>query len=174
MQREEFAQVMDFITAAYPGQKWSKTTIDAYYQTLQDLPVEVFKGAAIKVSTTEEFVSIAKLRRAADNFDARIKGILDPYEAWERVMDAVRAGAGHPIIGSSDDYGLDELTIRSVRHIGGFATIGQSSMIASERIRFADAYKANVSRYKDKITEIPALKELQAKLALPAIGKDDA
>jgi hypothetical protein len=127
MDRIEFAEAFTLLISAFPNKEIPKSTAEAYYVMLQDLPEDVMKAAsALCLARYDWFPTIRQLRDAAGEYYGNLKDLPEPVEAWESVMQAIRDGAGHPIAGDSAD--VHPLIEKSVQAIGGWRTIGQSDV----------------------------------------------
>ena len=63
---DSFASVMGALTAAFPNNKVSVDTVRVYQATLEDIPPDLLKQAALKcIATKTFFPTVAELRQAA-------------------------------------------------------------------------------------------------------------
>jgi len=168
MEREEFAEVMAWITAAFPHQEFTAPTVEVYFEMLHDLPSEILKASLVKVAASEEFISPAKVRSAAGDLSPYLLGLPDPYDAWEQVYRAVKDGAGHPITRYVPD--LHPLIVKAVDQIGGWTTLSRSEAPHFDKKRFLEAYKMLSTRKREIIQMPKQIRDLAKKLSLPKPG----
>lgn len=167
METETTVQIVSVLAAAYPRQAITKDTIKLYEQTLQDIPVEVLKAAALDhISRSKWFPSVSELRDAAFGL---MRDPDDPtaFQGWEQVMRALYEGAGHPIVGRSKSFDfVHERVQRCVRYIGGWTYLSQSENLTADRARFVQAYEQQAERDESSLRMLPAVKALADTLAL--------
>lgn len=133
--RKEALQVLATLRAAYPDAKIERETVELYVRLVADCdPAALRRAAAKHIATERWFPRVADLRAgvAADS----VGNLPDPELAWERVLREVRR------VGYARAPRFDVPAIADAVAAVGWESICMSTMIASERARFIDAYRA--------------------------------
>lgn len=121
MTKNEYAEVMQFLEAAYPTKSIfaKEKVVDVWYECLKDLNPQRALEAVKEVSQTEEFPSIAKIRAAAtywkpsrDNDKSYETGLIqkpkaDDSELWAAYYKAEEAWQ-RELAESRKERGYDE------------------------------------------------------------------
>ncbi|MCO5189137.1 MAG: replicative helicase loader/inhibitor [Anaerolineae bacterium] len=147
-------QILEMLSAAYPRQVITEATIDAYMVTLQDVPPELLKAAALKhVTESKWFPTVAELRGAASALIAQVDGVPLPHAAWMEVK-RLRREFSHPFIKKAID------------RLGGMEAYGRSDVSEemSWRAQFLSAYTQICEQAHEERIILPAVKEYRERL----------
>ncbi len=144
------------VLMAGTGRSWGTSQIRVWCQMLSDLPLDAVQhGIAQFLATDGEWPTIAKIRKAAMEY---IRGrLLDPYEAFGRIVECVRKYGYMGSINAKAD--LDDLTWRAIKRIGGWRAICDSPSDRRESLRaqFRDAYQWAAQQETTDRTSLPVL-----------------
>jgi hypothetical protein len=172
----EFAKVMGLLAASYPRFEMTEATIEAYYQILGDLDIDLVKAAASDLvgSDSPWFPTAGQIRAAAFRMVEEQRGDPTAGEAWGEVMATV---------GTVGYVGVpefsDPLVKQSVDAIGGWLLLCQShtDAMAANRARFIQAYETLQERARHQERMLPQVREVVKRLAVggsrPQLGAGD-
>lgn len=156
--RQRIIQGLAPLASMFPNWKPSRETIEVYVQILADLDPLMLEASIFHLLSIDlEFMpSAGRIRQVA--FDMLHTDLPDPYEAWEQVIRDVRAGAGHPI--ARTEPKAHSLAIRAVEMIGGWEMLATSELIAADRKRFIECYRALRSYKQTEYRRLPLVQKL--------------
>lgn len=148
MNKAEFATLAATMKAAYPHRNFldSSLAMDAWYDALSDLPCEVANAAVKTMVLTEEFPSIAIIRRIA--VDVQGTADYDWSDGWKQVKKAISAYGMYDESGALES--MDEATREAVKKLG-WQSICQSPADSEETLRaqFRQVYELTTSKKKE-------------------------
>ena len=161
MERKQFAPIMAMLSATYPRTELKPETANMYYTVLQDLDMDLLKAAVLQiVATSKWFPAASEIRSAAFDLVEQSEGVPDWPQAWEQVLSEM---------GRVGYYGKPEWTHEcigaAVRAVGGWRLLCHSTNQVADRARFAEVYGMTVSRERDTMRMLPAVREQIAKVA---------
>lgn len=167
----EVAEVVALISSAYPNFNATKETVGVYYETLQDLPVDLLRAAVLQCVAEDgrKFApSIGEIRGAATEIRKTMAGVPSSYQAWEEVrMQMVDVGSyGSPTF----THPLIEKAVKSL----GWRNLCMSEDQVSDRARFISAYEQFTDRASKDDMRLPQVKayiEANGSKALPGPGE---
>lgn len=142
---EDIAQIVGVISAAYPNFNVSPQTIEVYYQTLNDIPADELKAAALHciAETGRRFApSVGELRGAVGQLRNYIANVPGAYQALEEVR--------RQIVDNGGDFGnpvwSSPLIERAVNMIGWRELRMCNDGDAATRARFLQCYEQLLER----------------------------
>lgn len=139
MNKHETAQVLAYLSSAYPNAKVTKETAIVYHDLLQELNAsEVMKSAKELVRESEWFPSPAQLLKSV----ARARGVMSPVAvtAWQEVCREVA---------HKGQMGIPEFSHATTQAV--VASIGWRNICMSEN---ADVLRSNfIKLYNDMATQ---------------------
>ena len=166
-------QVLAVLAIAYPRFEMAKETPRVYTQLLRDIPDDILIAAVQQhAASSKWFPSIAELRGAAQDIQARAAGVLTAEESWLAVREAVQRFGwyGEPI--PPEDGGgwrvptmLDEMTKRAIEGLGGWKMLCQSDNAPADRAHYLKIYGSLFHRRQSDAAMLPQVQEIVAKLA---------
>lgn len=157
--RDDVAQVLTMLAAAYPHFKLTADTTRVYCQLLSDLPIEALKAAAISHARQGTFFpSVAELTQAT--YDILIDELALPSapEAWGMVVKRMRSTT--TIYRDGQYYTLEPMLPiieKAVAALGGWKALGMSENATADRARFFETYRILADRERQRVTEHPAV-----------------
>ena len=172
--KQTIAEMMLILHTAYPHYRGKKDTARVYAELLADIPDDLLiAGAKAHASTGKFFPSVAELREAAFDLQARAQGIPNAAEAWGEVMHQVRN------VGS---YGRPEfsapLIYSAVDALGGWKALCASDNNVADRAHFLKIYGSLQERSQRDTAMLPEVRgviaEMAEKMRMPQLeGKAD-
>lgn len=146
MNRQEFAKMMAFLTAAVERSP-STQTFEVYFEMLKDLPYELTMAAVKKVVAQDEYPTlptIGKLRKAAQDL-CRMDRLSAP-EAWGAVLKAVQR---HGYYGEAEAMEKLPENVGAVVEMVGWRDICHSDKPDVLRAQFMRMYETVEVRRKE-------------------------
>lgn len=154
--REEVAEIMAVLAAAFPTFDLQAQTIEVYYATLKDLDGAMLKAAAHACLTASEFFpTVHRLREAVAGIQSKITGMLMPEEAWEEVRREMRKGG----IYHQPEFS-SPLVRRAVDSVGGWYNLCGSENVPADRAHFLRIYETFMKREQENATMAPFVRQL--------------
>jgi hypothetical protein len=189
MTQNEFGTVISVLQAGCAAAKrLSEESLDVYFHLLGDLPVDVFRAAALRVLLQHPwstFPSIAELRQAASEIMRQVVVELQPVEAWEMAYRAARSldpeliwrpwMRRNPKTGQMRQYpsqfeavtaGYPPIVIAAMRAFGVTSLCSSKEPLGVIRAQFMRAYEQLVER-DQRVALLPeALKTIIASIGV--------
>jgi len=160
-----FKKIMAALASMYPKFELTQETLTGYYAILHDLDADLLKAATIEYGSkdTPWPPSAGQLRQLAFDLVDRAHGRIGPYEAWGRVVKAVRRCG---IYEGQPEF--DEPAIaRAIAGVGGWRAIcmAPEASIMSTRARFIEAFQRARNDERTETRMLPQIRELAAQLS---------
>lgn len=160
-------RVMAILGAAYPEREIQVETVEVYSLMLADILDDVLVLAAeTHTASSKWFPKVSELREAAFAIQAKASGLLLPEEAWEEIMQKVRAD-GY--------YGTPEfshpLIQRSVDGLGGWKTLCASETGMADRAHFLRIYTGLMQRHKEDVSMLPEVRAAVEALRMDGVKR---
>lgn len=163
--KQAIAQILIILAAAYPRFDAPKDTSRVYAELLADIPNELLiAGAKHHATTSKWFPSVAELRAAAFDIQAKAQGTPNAEEAWGEVMHQVRnvGSWGRPQFSTP-------LVGMAVDGLSGWATLCASTNVVADRAHFLRIYDGLLQRHREDAAMLPEVRELVKKLTQPLL-----
>lgn len=129
-------------------------TIKAYIRALSDFdPVQLEMACLEHIRSSKWFPSVHELRDAYANISIKAMGVISSSEAWGKVSSVITGG------GRCQRSDFSELTWQVIKDVGGWSMLKHSTMPASDRARFINAYDTRLKREKDDMTMMPVVRD---------------
>jgi hypothetical protein len=155
------AEIMLILHTAYPHYRGKKDTARIYAELLADIPDDLLIAGAKAYATSGKFFpSVAELREAAFDLQARARGIPSAAEAWGEVMHQVRnvGSWGKPQFSTP-------LVYNAVDALGGWACLCASDNNVADRAHFLKIYDSLHERSRADVAMLPEVRGVIAELA---------
>lgn len=171
--RAEFAKIIAMVAALYPSQfKATKTTVDAYYSILCDLPIELLKAAVLHIcGEGREWPPPAGVIRAtAFSLIEHNEGAITAGEAWQEARRILGDPSRYyPGINAPDaDEFSDTAIYATVQAVGALDIVSTpENAIYTTRARFMDTFETIKDRQRTSRTMLPTVRETIDRLAPP-------
>jgi hypothetical protein len=166
----EFAKVMGLLAAAFPRFSLTKATVEAYYQILCDLDLDLLKAAALQLAGGDSpwFPSAGQIRAAAFRMIEEKRGDKTAGEAWGEVMAAVGRYGWYRMPEFSEPLIKD-----AVVAVGGWQLVCSTPIDAlhTTRARFIQAYEQLQNRQRGQERMLPAVCEVVKRLGVSNVPR---
>lgn len=156
------------LNAIHPSFKLTDRAIDEYMAVLEDLDPYDIEAAVQHIisSPSPYYPKPGEIREVIFDLRTRADGAPTPYEAWGQVIEALYAGAGHPIVGyehengdKAKDFGVHENVLQAVQYLGGWRAFYDSENTTADRARFVDAYREVARRATEDQRMLPQVRQ---------------
>ena len=151
-EKEDIAEVVAVISAAYPHFDPTEHTVEVYWQTLKHYPADILKSATLKsvAEAGRKFApTIGEIVQSILEINQAVNSIPSSYEAWQEVLKNFNRVGGpewsHPMIASAVD-------------LMGWRNLCMSTNQVADRARFIQAYDQLQKRYGDDVTMLPEVR----------------
>jgi len=153
-------KVLATLAAGYPNFTLREETVRVYAEMLADIDADILRSASAKcLADCKWFPTIAELRQAATELSRpRLRA---GAEAWGDVLAEVRR------VGS---YGAPQFADPAVARVVagmGWTNICMSEEQMADRAHFIKAYEQTARREEEDARQLPAVRELAARLQAP-------
>lgn len=178
MDKTEFTKAFAVLQSCFPDTRLPKETSGAYYESLKDIPADVFGDAVMKcVASCKFWPKVSELREAAESLIFPDQG--SGLEAWGKVQDELKRGVGYPYQGSFTVNApttsiTDPLILRAVEAVGGwrFLQAATDEENVSNRSQFVKCYENMAARHHELNRQLPQVRERVERLNGPALIGD--
>lgn len=168
MIEKSIAQILAVLTAAFPNNKVSKSTLDIYKLTLADIPLDVLEAATLQIITTAKFFpAVSEIRDAATSIMLGLNKIPSAFEAWEEVQTQISLCGDYyryQIAAQVPTYSSP--IIAKAVDVMGYRTLCESENIVADRAHFFRVYESLFNRAVDDTKMLPRVKEFSANYQL--------
>ena len=161
--KEQVSKLMGVMATGFPNYKLARETIVVYAELLADVDYTLLEAAAKQVMTEnrEFFPSLGHWRQTAFEIIEKAQQIPDAFAAWEEVMYKI----GHRW--TYDEPECSHPLIAQAVKIVSFTRLCNFSLdeLSYERTNFYKVYESLLTRARDDVRMLPAVKEAAAKIA---------
>ncbi len=147
--KQEVAEVLTILSAAYPRFMLTEQTVQTYYSLLKDIEVDSLHIAAKRCATTQEFFpTVYELRRAVAENLREAQHLPSVYEAWEELIGFPKDGILRRLVQADEGFIIEYCQVKwshplieKIARQMGWPDFPDGERVSTDRAHFFRAYE---------------------------------